>query len=293
MTAPSIPGVPAGGSVLPASLIANVPLMSVTSSTIASALGHPLRPAMPATGSPTNWSLSPHTPLGSLVSQAEASTKPEKAIVIGTSYPPIPYRIAEAIWRDDYIDLAELLPARLGAPEPTLLELFSGSQNKPARAKKSITTIEEWVLCFNAYITVVAQKRVSDLLAYSSLIVKASRDYEETPWLSYDQHYRRHAAAESPKHWGGIQPEIWTLYFGRAKAKQQCSTCGEIGHAKCGDTSISADEAPTLASQQANTQKGGPSQTQQYPRANKKWSCMGRHTFSTVHSATTNLQEVE
>ena len=97
----------------------------------------------------------------------------------------------------------------------------------------------------------VAQKRperVSDLLAYSSLIVKASRDYEETPWLSYDQHYRRHAAAESPKHWGGILT------------------------AKCGSTSISADEAPTLASQQANTQKGGPCQTQQYPRADKKWS---------------------
>ena len=76
---------------------------------------------------------------------------------------------------------------RLGAPEPTLLELFSGSQNKPARAKKSNTTIEEWVLCFNAYIAVVAQKRperVLDLLAYSSLIVKASRDYEETPWLT-------------------------------------------------------------------------------------------------------------
>ena len=87
MTAPLIPG---GGSVLPASLIADMPLMSVTSSTIASALGYPLRPAMPATGSTTNWLLSPHTPLGLLVSQAEASTKPKKAIVIGTSYLPIP-----------------------------------------------------------------------------------------------------------------------------------------------------------------------------------------------------------
>ena len=69
---------------------------------------------------------------------------------------------------------------------------------------------------------IVAQKppqRVPDLLAYSSLIVKASRDNEKMPWLGYDQQYRRHAAAKLPTHW---EDTIWTLYFGRARAKQEC-----------------------------------------------------------------------
>ena len=229
---------------------------------------------MPATGSPTNWSLSPHTPLGSLVSQAEASTKPEKAIVIGTSYPPIPYRIAEAIWRDDYIDLAELLPARLGAPEPTLLELFSGSQNKPARAKKSITTIEEWVLCFNAYIAVVAQKRperVSDLLAYSSLrpveTTKRLPGLATTSTIGVTQQLSRPSTGEVSSQRFGRYILAAQKQSSNALRAEKSVTLNVEAHA-----STSADEAPPLASQQANTQKGGHSQTQQYPRANKKWS---------------------
>ena len=57
----------------------------------------------------------------------------------------------------------------------------------------------------NAYIAVVAMKdasRVQDLLAYASLIVKASNDYEGTPWLSYDSHFRSHAAAKPVGEWG-------------------------------------------------------------------------------------------
>ena len=110
-------------------------------------------------------------------------------------------------------------------------------------------------MCFNAYVAVVAKKhpdRVADLLAYSSLIIKASRDYEETPWLQYDQHYRRYAAAESPKQWGAIQPELWTLYFGRAVARQRCANCGEPGHSQC-----EGGGTPTTTTPLAQ-QSGGP-----------------------------------
>ena len=261
-TAPvRLPGVPVSGCMPPASLISGVPIMSTAASSANSSSGS----SQQALNLTAGAALSPHTPLATLLSQVEsASSEPKKAVVIGTSYPPIPYKIAEAIWRDEYIDLAELLPARLGAPEPTLLELFSGNHNKRTRIKKNITTIEEWVLCFNAYIAVAAQKRaerVPDLLAYSSLIVKASRDYEETPWLSYDQHYRRYAAAKLPMQWGAIQPEIWTLHFGRARAKQHCSTCGEMGHAKC---ECAANDTPTQSSP-----KGA---SQQQMRPSKKWA---------------------
>ena len=69
-----------------------------------------------------------------------ASSKPKKAIVIGSTSPPIPYKLVDMIWRNK---LAKLLPVRLGAPEPMLIELFSGHQKKQSIAKKSITTTEQ------------------------------------------------------------------------------------------------------------------------------------------------------
>lgn len=54
--------------------------------------------------------------------------------------------------------------------------------------KKTITSIQEWILCFNTFISIVAIRQVRDLLAYSSTIVKVSQDFEGTPWLEYDLH---------------------------------------------------------------------------------------------------------
>ena len=126
----------------------------------------------------------------------------------------------------------ELSPARFGTPESTLLELFSG--NSKARSKKgAITSIEAWVVCFNAYTALVVNrdpKRAGDLLAYSLLIVKASQDYEGIPWLAYDEHFRRQAAAQRRAVWDTVDTSLWTIYFGRATPKVRCKDCGLPGH---------------------------------------------------------------
>lgn len=93
----------------------------------------------------------------------------------------------ERIWKNEFIELEGLLPARLGVPEPTLRELVCGERKGE---KKGITCIEEWITCFNAYVAIVLMKmpkRATDLLAYASLIVKASRDYEGEAWRNYDR----------------------------------------------------------------------------------------------------------
>ena len=51
---------------------------------------------------------------------------------------------------------------------------------------------------FNTYLSVMAlhyPHRVRDLLAYLSIITKAAHDYDGTPWLSYDVHFRTLAAS--------------------------------------------------------------------------------------------------
>ena len=130
-------------------------------------------------------------PLSALVSTL-GTQQPVGGVVVSYMSPPVPTKVADKIWRGEFIDLNTLLPYRLGAPEPTLADAL---QQRP-RESKQIATIEQWVVCFNAYMSVVSlqqPQRLRDMLAYSSIIVKAAHDYDGKPWLSYDVH---HAAAD-------------------------------------------------------------------------------------------------
>ena len=114
----------------------------------------------------------------------------------------------------------------------------------------------------------------SNLLAYSSLIVRAGRDYEDTPWLSYDQHYRQHAAAESYEHWGAIWPETWTLHV--LRTSKRCYLCGESGRIKCdGAGSANLDSITASSPQHAafSSETAEQSMSQWLPRGNGKWPC--------------------
>ena len=219
------------GQIPPAGLIADaVPLMAATA-TAASAAGEATGTAAITTPAVT---LTPETPLAALL-QSNPEPKGEGAIVVSTNLPPVPKKLVEKIWRKEYIDLDTLLPARLGTPEPTLKDFMCGEKKKE---KKEIATVQEWVVCFNTYMAIVLMKdpnRAKDLLAYSSLIVKASSDYKGEAWLGYDRFFRRQAAAEQarfPK-WGEISPSIWTQHFGLATAIPTCEECGSRDHVKC------------------------------------------------------------
>jgi hypothetical protein len=136
-------------------------------------------------------------------------------------------KLAEKIWRGEYIELDELLPARLGAPGPTVLDVLLHSDK--AKPKKNISTIEDWVLSFNTFISVVAMRtpeQVRDLLAYSSTIVKASQDFQGSPWLEYDVHFRKQIATAQ---WATLDASLWTMYFARASPKPATTTSAKFG----------------------------------------------------------------
>ncbi len=230
------------GCLPPASVIrGSVPLMSPGS---AAALGASLAAPGTATlttsmGVPNNLAvrsaLSPESPVSALWHGDRMAPKSGEAVVVSMNSPPIPGKLAEKIWRNEFIELDSLLPSRLGAPEPTIQDLVYGERRKE---KKGITSIQEWVGCFNTYIAVVSMKdssRVKDLLAYSSLIVKASSDYVEEAWLGYDSLFRRQAAAEPTLFtcWGQISPPLWTQHFGIAASRIPCWSCGSKEHKKC------------------------------------------------------------
>ena len=52
---------------------------------------------------------------------------------------------------------------------------------------------------------------------YSSLITKASADYQGTPWLAYDNHFQQMAAITKQANWSQVNSSLWTQYFSNAR----------------------------------------------------------------------------
>ena len=139
------------------------------------------------------------TPLVLSVDGTQPGEGADDLVVVGPTSLPVPRKLCDRIWDNQYVNMQELLPARLGAPDPSWKDLIEAvSKGKSTNMGKTIKSIEQWVACFNNYMIVMAMKhpeRLLDLLAYSSKIVEASRCYEGTPWLAYDVHFRKQAAA--------------------------------------------------------------------------------------------------
>ena len=108
-----------------------------------------------------------------------------------------------------------LLPSNLGAPQLTWVDLLGKNQERQDSTKR-IKTIQQWVICFNAYTRIIAIKqpeRIKNLLAYPSLITKASADYQGTPWLAYNSHFRQVAAITKQADWFQVNSSLWTQYL--------------------------------------------------------------------------------
>ena len=211
--------------------------------------------------------LNPATPLSAVLPVRE-SVGSMDAVVVGGCSPPIPRKMAEKIWKGEFIDLNELLPSRLGAPELTMWDLL-GKSEKP-KAPKKIETFPQWSLCFNTYISVHVMKhpnRVQDLLAYASSIAKASTDYQGVPWLAYDSHFRRLAAAKHLTDWSDTESSLYTRYFAKAQLRDERPV-----------DAVEVGSKPAEATKYRSTDHGASSRYSPYPSPNpicRKWNDSG------------------
>ena len=158
--------------------------------------------AVPTAGPASSSSL---TPIMSLGSPATVEHDPglQPMTPLASLLPPLPAP-----------STSEAVSVGMGAPEVTLRDLMS-NRDKPKEPKR-ITSIQQWVVCFHSVISVMPLKHpecVQDLFGYSSMITKASLDYEGTPWLAYNAHFRRLAAADRLTQWSQIDAsfELATL----------------------------------------------------------------------------------
>ena len=152
----------------------------------------------------------------------------EALVSIGAGLPPVPRKLVTRIQAGDYIDMAELLPERLGADSE------GGREDKKSkRPKRLISTISEWVQCYSVFMAVVAKKapeRMQDLLGYQAIIVEACMEYEGETWLGYDRRFRQMAAATPDTPWAKIDATLWNMAFtGHARVKR-CKHCFGLSH---------------------------------------------------------------
>lgn len=75
------------------------------------------------TMSETNNIFTPSTPLSSII-KVSSSEQTSEAVIVGMNSPPVPKKLAEKIWKGEYVQLDKLLPSNLGAPELTLVDLL-------------------------------------------------------------------------------------------------------------------------------------------------------------------------
>ena len=121
-------------------------------------------------------------------------------VSIGEGLAPVPRKMAEKIWRWEFVEMGDLLP------ENGMLRTEDGSSNPlgVVRRRRQITDVLTWVQCFAVYVGVMSRRypeAVPELLAYMIQIVRARREFAELAWAQYDTSYRRHAANGGNRRW--------------------------------------------------------------------------------------------
>ncbi len=176
-----------------------------------------------------------NTPLAQL---AAATAKAPAMVFLGQGIPSIPKKMAERILSGEYIDFAELPPAKTKQKQvaaPTEGNILLVQTCELLQNRKPIADLATWLQCFGCYMAVVTARhpaRVPDLLGYMLTIVKASRQFRWPSWVVYDQNFRLEAAEKGLVVWSKVDPSLFSLCFtGQAtSAESWCKHCQGLDH---------------------------------------------------------------
>ena len=132
-------------------------------------------------------------------------------------------KTAEKILRGQFVDMVELLPDAWRW-EDTASQLPAHRPRRPP-----VTEITVWVECFSLMAGVITSRypeKAHHMFRYLRTIVRASRNFEGTAWVSYDAAFRRQAAVHGSFDWGVIDTTLYNEAFtGRARIRSRCPHC--------------------------------------------------------------------
>ena len=150
----------------------------------------------------------------------------------------LPKKLVERIKAKEYIDFAELPPAKgKSRPVPQSLEgqVIMVQAADLVQSRKIIPDLATWTQCFALYMATLASHqpaRLPDLMAYQSLITKASLKFKWPSWVVYDQNFRQEAAGNPHQVWAQTDPSLYAQCFtGQALSSENwCSKCQGLDH---------------------------------------------------------------
>ena len=202
--------------------------------------------------------------LSSILASAEttphpiAAPKPTSTVMLGTGLPPLPKKLVDKILAGEYVDFAELPPARGKAravPQALEGQIVVVQAADLLQSRRVIPDLATWMQCYAIFTAVIASKnpaRLPDLMAYMIIIAKASQKFAWPSWVVYDQNFRQEAACSTSTQWARVDPSIYTQCFtGMAiGAEGWCKICQSIEH--------SSESCPLAPKQMEHTAMGGP-----------------------------------
>ena len=145
---------------------------------------------------------------------------------LGAGLPPVPAKLVSKIESGAFIDMADLLPERLGT--------YCNDEEAKGKTKKPVVTnILEWLQCYSIYVAIRGQKqpeRIRDLMGYQALIIDAHMEYKSNCWMGYDRRFRQICASQPGRSWAAIHPTLWNLAFAGQAKTTRCMYCFSLTH---------------------------------------------------------------
>ena len=128
-----------------------------------------------------------------------SSAAPISTVATAPGLPLLAKKLAESILAGNYVDFAELPPAKgccklLQSTEGQLVLIHAADL---LQSKRLIPDLATWCQCFAIFAADVTSRhpeRTASLMAYLAAITKASTRYKWTSWIVYDLNYRQNAA---------------------------------------------------------------------------------------------------
>jgi hypothetical protein len=159
-------------------------------------------------------------------------------MTVGVGLPALPKKLVAKILANQYVDFAELPPAKgKSRPLPQGLEgqVIVVQAADLVQSRKIIPDLATWLQYFALYVAVLEKdspQKVQELMAYQTAIAKASQKYKWPSWVVDDQNFRQEAAGNPGQSWAKVDPSIYPQCFtGQAVSSESwCSRCQCLDH---------------------------------------------------------------
>ena len=140
-------------------------------------------------------------------------------VTTGAGLAALPKKLVSKILANEYIDFTELPPAKGKArnvPQSLEGQVLVVQAADLMQVRKRIPDLAIWVQCFALYATTLLTyqpNRMSEMMAYQSIIARTSAKYRWPSWVIYIQNFRQEAMNILSQSWARVEPGIQCSMF--------------------------------------------------------------------------------